>query len=92
MLRLRYRLTGAGSLLLFQAAFKMHVLRNLVPMDVEARAMGAEHGIRSVLHVALRVVAHLHNNIFFVVTRAVSLHAAGKFAASGPEYAATSLA
>ena len=35
----------------------MHIILDLVPLDVDPRPVGAEHRVRRVLHVALRIVA-----------------------------------
>ena len=59
-------------LLLLQAAFQVHILLHLVPGHVEARPVGAEHGIRGVLHIRLRIVVLLGNHRFRIVADLVA--------------------
>ena len=40
----------------------MHIVLDLVPLDVDPRPMGAEHGICRVLHIALGVIAQLRDH------------------------------
>ena len=59
-------------LLLLQAAFQVHVVLHLVPGHVEARPVGAEHGIRGIFHIRLRIVVPLGNHRFRIVAGLVA--------------------
>ena len=62
-----------GSLFLPQAAFQVHIVPHLIPLDVEARPVGAEYGIRGVVHIRFRVVASFRDHRFGVVAGGVAV-------------------
>ena len=61
----------------------MHVVRNVVPLYDETRAVAAEDGVRCVLHVAFRIVVSFREHAFRVVTRPVACGDAGETASAG---------
>ena len=46
----------------------MHIFRNLIPLDAEAAAVGAENRIGSVFKVGFGIVCKLGNHLFCIVT------------------------
>ena len=62
-----------GSLFLPQAAFQVHIVPHLIPFHIEARPVGAEYGIRGILHIRFRVVAGFRNDSFRVVAGGVAV-------------------
>ena len=77
-LRRRFLWFLFGQALSVQAAFHMHIVRHLVPFDGESGAVGAEHRIRGVFQIPLRVVARLLHNLLLVVAGQIALQAVGK--------------
>ena len=58
----------------------MHILRHLVPFDIETCAVGAEYGIGRIFGVAVTVVANGGNDLVGVVTFTVAAHDTGQSA------------
>ena len=61
-----------------QTAVHVHEVLHLVPLDVDARAVGTEYGIRGIVRVALRVITDLFDDFRGVVTGEIALEAAGE--------------
>ena len=65
-----------------QDAFQVHIGGNRVPFDIHACAVGAEHGIRRIVQVRLRVIVCLLDYLLRIVAGRVALDLADKLALS----------
>ena len=65
--------SGLGRLCSAPAAVHVHIIAHLVPRDDEARAVGAEDGVRRVLHIVLGFVARSLHHLLGVMAGAVAV-------------------
>ena len=74
--QLRDRIHPPFSIGIAQAAFQMHVIFDLIPVDDKSRSVRTENRSARVCQIRIRIIPGCRNDFFFIVARSVAIERA----------------